>query len=98
MNEIPVVILGVKPYSFQNEQQRTLEGVSVHYYSTQPKGVNDKHSGFIPVKCSVGLDQLGYLEKLEFPAQARAVYQIDMSNQRNPIKITGFLKAETSVK
>lgn len=98
MNEIPVVILGVKPYSFENEQKQKLEGVTVHYYSTQPKGVNVKHTGFIPAKCSVPTDQLGYLEKLKFPASARAIYTIDLANNRNPIKITGFLESEAITK
>jgi hypothetical protein len=91
MESLDVMILGVQKYEFEDEKtKRIVKGVSVHY--CQLLHVNeDNKMGYFPAKASLSShEHYEQFVGLKFPLQGQATITFDLSNKKNPIKITGF--------
>jgi len=97
MDTLKVLILGVSKYNFQEDGGRQVSGVTVHFVQLTPSATDDK-VGFFPTKASFSdLAVFDQFRGQEFPLSAEASWSLDMSNKRQPIKITGFHKLETAL-
>jgi hypothetical protein len=89
MGTLQVLILGVSRYNFEDKDGKKLTGTSVHYVQLSHSNENDKF-GYFPAKANLSYDDFEVFRGLKFPLQADADWTLDMSNKRNPVKITGF--------
>lgn len=88
--KFPVVVLGVNPYDFVNDNGERLQGTSVHYFSKDKQSGSFK--GHKPEKTSVEAADFNDMQVWEYPVLAECHYVINPNNRKNPMKITGFKK------
>lgn len=94
MGTLQVLILGVSRYDFVDQKtNKTLKGCNVHYVQLTHSNEEDKF-GYFPTKATLNYNDFDAFRGLKFPLQADADWTVDMSNKRNPIKITGFTNIE----
>ena len=93
MGTLQVLILGVSRYNFE-DKGKILTGTSVHYVQLTHANEEDK-VGYFPTKANLPIQAYEQFKGHQFPLQAEAIWELDMSNKRNPIKIKGFEKLET---
>lgn len=97
MDELKVLILGVQKYQFTDEKTgREVAGCSVHYVQLTHSDDEDK-IGYFPTKASLKSEQFNQFRGLTFPITGKASIQFDLSNKRNPIKVTGFTLEEAVI-
>lgn len=90
MDSLTVMILGVNKYEFKDDSGREVRGVTVHYVQLANSDSDDK-VGYFPTKASfTDLSVFEAFRGQKFPIQAEASISFDLSNKRNPIKVTGF--------
>lgn len=88
--KFPVVVLGVNPYDFVNDNGERLQGTSVHYFSKDKQTGSFK--GHKPEKTSIVAEDYSDMQGWEYPVLAECHYVINPNNRKNPMKITGFKK------
>lgn len=86
--KFPVVVLGVNPYDFVNDNGERLMGTSVHYFSKDTQTGSFK--GHKPEKTSIEAAEYPKMEGWKFPVLAECHYSINPNNRKNPMKITEF--------
>lgn len=90
MDSLKVMILGAQQYSFEDDKTgREVSGTTIHYIQLDASTEENK-VGYFPSKASLPYAEFYLFEGLEFPLLAEAKIKFDLSNKRNPIKITGF--------
>lgn len=90
MEPIKVIVLGCAQYSFEDQKtKRMVEGTTVHYV-TQESVNEDFKVGNIPTKASLEFGAFNDMKGWSFPCLAEASITLDLTNNRNPIKVTGF--------
>ncbi|MGX1195506.1 hypothetical protein [Metabacillus sp. SLBN-84] len=90
MEALDVLILGISKYSFNDDSGRLVEGTTVHYVQTPGVNGADK-KGLLPAKATLPVEAFeGMFSGAAFPCKAKAGITLDLSNKRNPIKVTGF--------
>ena len=93
MGTLQVMILGVSRYDFTDANGKNLKGTTVHYCQLQHATETDKF-GYFPSKANLPYSDFESFQGLKFPLSASASWSMDLSNKRNPIKITGFVDLE----
>ncbi len=95
MDALNVLILGANKYEFIDQtSQRAVKGTSVHYCQLN-EDVSEERVGFFPAKVVFPYEYFDTLKGVKFPCLAQASIQLDLSNKRNPIKVTSFLIKDT---
>lgn len=88
--DMEVTLLGLKPYNFVNDNGENIVGATAWYYTNDKQ--TDGSLGHIPAKASISQDEMNAMKSWTFPMKANAVVSINLSNARNPLKVTGFKK------
>ena len=97
MDALQVMILGVSRFDFTDERtKKQLKGTSVHYVQLTHTAEADKF-GYFPTKATIPYEDFEAFRGIKFPLQANAEWTLDMSNKRNPVKITGFTNLENII-
>lgn len=90
MEALDVLILGISKYSFTDDSGRLVEGTTVHYVQT-PGVSENAQRGLLPAKATLPIEAFdGTFNNVTFPVKAKAGITLNLSNKRNPIKVTGF--------
>ena len=84
--EKEVLVLGMSPYSFKNDDGELIEGLIVHYVA--PDEPLEQGVGLKPIKARLDVKEYGKYQHEQFPALCTLKGNFQLSNMK--INITDF--------
>ncbi len=76
-----VILLGYCPYSFNDDQGKKVEGISVWVLPTE-KDTNTNIVGYFPCKYNLPYSELDSLAFPVYPCKAKAVFKINLVSKK----------------
>lgn len=93
MIEQPVTLLGAKRYNFVKEGTgEIIKGTKAFYHSANANK-DENFIGFEATVSNLPYETFDELKDLKFPVSATAIFNIDLANKKNPLKLTGIKTA-----
>lgn len=84
--EQEVIVLGMSPYSFKNDDKEQVEGLTVHYVA--PKEPLENGTGLKPIKATMDYQEYSKYQHQQFPALCTLKGEFRFSSNR--IAIVSF--------
>lgn len=84
--EQEVLLLGMSPYSFKNDDGQLVEGLTVHYVA--PKEPLENGVGLKPIKARMDVKEYGKYQYQELPALCKLKGEFHFSS--NKVEIVSF--------
>lgn len=84
--EKEVLLLGMSPYSFKNDDGELIEGLTVHYVA--PDELLENGTGLKPIKARMDVSDYKQYQFETLPATCTLKGQFQLSNMK--LNITGF--------
>lgn len=91
MENIKVLLIGVKRYSFEDKDSgRLIEGTKAHFLQ-MVAAEDDNTYGFIPAVTTMPYHYYEQAKKLEMPQLCDAILTLQLSGSKPSVKVTDFV-------
>lgn len=94
MENVQVILTGLKRYSFQDrETGRQIEGTKAHFLQVVP-AADENTAGYIPAVANLPYEYFERAKKLDLPHLCDAILSLQLTGNKPQVKVTDFIPKE----